>query len=66
MNFLMSPEFKELENSYSIVKDLGELPYKAETKEGIKELGSSSELQDYVLIVAKKASRFRDTKDLER
>ena len=64
MNFLMSPEFKELENSYSIVKDLGELPYKAETKEGIKELGSSSELQDYVLIVAKKGLTIQRYKGL--
>ena len=64
MNFLMSPEFKELEHSYSIVKDLGELPYKAETKEGIKELGSSSELQDYVLIVAKKGLTIQRYKGL--
>lgn len=64
MNFLMSPEFKELENSYSIVKDLGELPYKAETKEGIKELGSSPELQDYVLIVAKKGLTIQRYKGL--
>ena len=64
MNFLMSPESKELVNSYSVVKDLGELPYKAETKEGIKELGSSSELQDYVLIVAKKGLTIQRYKGL--
>ncbi|MBA3071602.1 MAG: DNA gyrase subunit B, partial [Nitrospirae bacterium] len=64
MNFLMSPEFKELENSYNIVKDLGDLPYKAETKEGIKELGSSSELQDYVLSVAKKGLTIQRYKGL--
>ena len=64
MNFLMSPEFKELENSYSIIKDIGEPPYRAETKEGIKELGSSSELLDYVFSVAKKGLTIQRYKGL--
>ncbi|MDI6744498.1 MAG: DNA topoisomerase (ATP-hydrolyzing) subunit B [Thermodesulfovibrionales bacterium] len=64
MNFLMSPEFKELENSYSIVKDLGELPYKAETKEGIKEIASSAELMNYVSSVAQKGLTIQRYKGL--
>jgi len=64
MNFLMSPEFKELENSYSIIKDLGEPPYKAETKEGMKELSSSAELMDYVFGVAKKGLTIQRYKGL--
>ncbi len=64
MNFLMSPEFKELENSYSIIKDIGEPPYRAETKESIKELGSSSELLDYVFSVAKKGLTIQRYKGL--
>ena len=34
MNFLMSPEFKELENSYSIVKDLGSCRTRQRQKKG--------------------------------
>jgi len=64
MNFLMSPEFKELENSYSIIKDLGEPLYKAETKEGMKELSSSAELMDYVFSVAKKGLTIQRYKGL--
>jgi len=64
INFLTSPEFKELEILYGIIKDLGEPLYKAETKEGIKELSSSSELLDYVFGVAKKGLTIQRYKGL--
>jgi DNA gyrase subunit B len=63
-NFLMSPEFKELENNYSIVRDLGEPPYKAETKEGTKEVGSTAELLDLIQSVAKKGLSIQRYKGL--
>ena len=63
-NFLSSPEFKELENLYGIIKDLGEPPYKAETKEGLKELNSSTELLEHVFAVAKKGLTIQRYKGL--
>ena len=63
-NFLASPEFKEIENLYSIIKDLGEPPYKAETKEELKELNSSTELFEYVFSVAKKGLTIQRYKGL--
>jgi len=63
-NFLTAPEFKELENLYSIVKDLGEPPYNAATKEGLKMLDSTAELLDYVFAVAKKGLTIQRYKGL--
>ena len=63
-NFLSSPEFKELENLYGIIKDLGEPPYKADTKEGLKELNSSTELLEHVFAVAKKGLTIQRYKGL--
>ena len=54
INFVTSPEFRELENLYTIIRDLGELPYKVQVKDGIREIGSSKELLEFVLATAKK------------
>ncbi|MBI4691245.1 MAG: DNA topoisomerase (ATP-hydrolyzing) subunit B [Nitrospirae bacterium] len=63
-NFLMSPEFKELENLYGIIRDLGEPPHNAETKEGLKMLNSSEELLDHIFGVAKKGLTIQRYKGL--
>ena len=63
-NFVTSPEFRELENFYGIIKDLGELPYKVQVKDEIKEIGSSKELLDFVLAAAKKGLNIQRYKGL--
>ena len=63
-NFLRSPEFRELENLFTIIKDLGDPPYKVQTKDGIKEIGKSKELLDFVLATAKKGLNIQRYKGL--
>jgi DNA gyrase subunit B len=63
-NFVTSPEFRELENFYGIIRDLGGLPYKIQVKDGIKEIGSSKELLEFVLTVAKKGLNIQRYKGL--
>lgn len=63
-NFLRSPEFRELENFFAIIRDLGEPPYKVQTKDGIKEIGKSKELLDFVLATAKKGLNIQRYKGL--
>jgi DNA gyrase subunit B len=63
-NFLTSPEFRELENLYSIIRDLGEAPYKIQTKEGPKELTTSSALLEIVFATAKKGLTIQRYKGL--
>jgi DNA gyrase subunit B len=63
-NFITSPEFRELENLFSIIRDLGEPPYKAQTKEGIKENNTSRELLDFILATAKKGLSIQRYKGL--
>lgn len=63
-NFITYPEFKELENLYSIIKEIGEPPYKAATKDSQKELNSSLELLDYIYSVARKGLTIQRYKGL--
>ena len=63
-NFLTSPEFRELENFYTIIKDLGPVPYKVQTKDGEKEIASSKELLELILAVAKKGLNIQRYKGL--
>ncbi len=63
-NFLTSPEFRELENLYSIIRDLGVPPYKIQTKEGLKELTTSSALLETVFVTAKKGLTIQRYKGL--
>jgi DNA gyrase subunit B len=62
-NFITSPEFRELENFYTIIKDLG-VPYKVQTKDGTKELKTSKELLEFILAVAKKGLNIQRYKGL--
>jgi DNA gyrase subunit B len=63
-NFLASPEFRELSNFFSIVKDLGTPPYKVQTKEGAKEIETSKELLEFILALAKKGLTIQRYKGL--
>jgi DNA gyrase subunit B len=63
-NFLTSPEFRELENLYSIIRDLGEPPYRIQTKDGPKELATSSALLEIVFATAKKGLTIQRYKGL--
>jgi DNA gyrase subunit B len=63
-NFLTSPEFRELENLYTIIRDLGEPPYSIQTKEGSKELFASSALLETVFVTAKKGLTIQRYKGL--
>ncbi len=64
INFLTSPEFRELENFYSIIRDLGNIPYRIQTKEGLKEVSSSMELLEMVYATAKKGLTIQRYKGL--
>ncbi len=64
INLLTSPEFRELENLYSIIRDLGEPPYTIQTKEGTKVVSTSSELFDFVVSTAKKGLTIQRYKGL--
>lgn len=63
-NFLTSPEFRELESLFEIIRDLGESPYKVQTKEGPKEVATSRELLELVLVTAKKGLTIQRYKGL--
>jgi len=63
-DFLTSPEFRELVNLYSIIRDLGEPPYKIQIKEGAREISASSELLDVVYETAKKGLTIQRYKGL--
>jgi DNA gyrase subunit B len=63
-NFLTSPEFRELANLFSIIKDLGKTPYKIQTKEGLKEIPKSHELLEFILATAKKGLSIQRYKGL--
>ena len=63
-NFITSPEFRELENHFSIIKDLGQGPYKVQTKDGVKETVKSKDLLELILATAKKGLSIQRYKGL--
>ena len=63
-NFLTSPEFRELENLYSIIRDLGSQPYRVQIKDGVKEIGTSKQLLEFILATAKKGLTIQRYKGL--
>ncbi|HZV47930.1 MAG TPA: DNA topoisomerase (ATP-hydrolyzing) subunit B [Thermodesulfovibrionales bacterium] len=63
-NFITSPEFRELENLYSIIRDLGPQPYKVQIKDGVKEIGNSKQLLEFILATAKKGLTIQRYKGL--
>lgn len=64
MNLLVSPEFRELESLYNFIKDMGKTPYRIITKDGPKELGSTTELYNYVFEAARKGLSIQRYKGL--
>jgi len=63
-NFLTSPEFRELENLFSIIRDLGPRPYRVQIKDGMKEIETSKELLEFILATAKKGLTIQRYKGL--
>ncbi len=63
-SFITSPEFRELEVLYNIIRDLGQKPYKIQTKEGIKEAETGKDLLDAILAIAKKGLNIQRYKGL--
>jgi len=64
MNLLVSPEFRELESLHNFIKDLATAPYRITTKEGQKDLGSTTELYHYVFEAARKGLSIQRYKGL--
>lgn len=62
--FFASPEFRELENLYSVIGDLGQPPYWVKVKEDTREIGSSKELLELILATAKKGLTIQRYKGL--
>jgi DNA gyrase subunit B len=61
---ITSPEYRELENLYSGVKDIDGPPYKVRQKEGAVEVNTTKELLDFVISVAKKGLTIQRYKGL--
>ncbi len=62
--FLTSPDFRELQNLYSALKELGQPPYNAKYNNDNQEFDSSRELFDYILSIAKKGISIQRYKGL--
>ena len=62
--FIASPEFRELKNLFSELKGLGHPPYKVKHLKDTHEFGSSRELFDYILSIAKKGINIQRYKGL--
>lgn len=63
-SFVTSPEFREIENLYGVIRDLGEMPFKVRVKDEIKQIDASKELLDFILGVAKKGLNIQRYKGL--
>jgi DNA gyrase subunit B len=64
MNLLVSPEFRELESLHNFMKEMGKPPYRITTKDGQKDLGSTTELYNYVFEAARKGLSIQRYKGL--
>jgi DNA gyrase subunit B len=63
-NLLLSPEFRELETLYAFMKDLGKAPFKVTTKDGEREVASTTELLTLVVETARKGLSIQRYKGL--
>ncbi len=54
MDFLTSPDYKELENLFSIVQELKPFPFTVSTKSGEQEFQSLREMLEFILETARK------------
>jgi DNA gyrase subunit B len=62
--FLASPEFRELKNLFAELRGLGHPPYKVNYNKEQHEFGSSRELFDFILTIAKKGINIQRYKGL--
>jgi DNA gyrase subunit B len=63
-NLLLSPEFRELETYYASIRELGEPPYRIVSKDGPKEIATTSQLYSYVFEAARKGLSIQRYKGL--
>jgi DNA gyrase subunit B len=63
-NLLLSPEFRELETLYNYVQEFGKPPYKIITKDGQKEMTSTTDMINYVFETARKGLTIQRYKGL--
>jgi len=63
-NLLLSPEFRELETLYAFMKDLGKAPFKISTKDGQKEVASTTGLLALIVETARKGLTIQRYKGL--
>ncbi len=64
MNLLVSPEFRELESLHNFIRELGNAPFRITTKDGQKDLGTTTELYNYVFEAARKGLSIQRYKGL--
>ncbi len=64
VNLLVSPEFRELESLHDFIKDMGKAPYRITTKDGPREVGSTTALHNYVFETARKGLSIQRYKGL--
>lgn len=62
--FLSSPDFRELKSLRAALKDLGDPPYKIKNNDDMKEFGSTRDLFDHILSIAKKGISIQRYKGL--
>ncbi|MBI5027220.1 MAG: DNA topoisomerase (ATP-hydrolyzing) subunit B [Nitrospirae bacterium] len=62
--FLTSPDFRELQGLYSVVKELGKTPHKLKDKDGLKEFDDSKALLSHIFSLAKKGITIQRYKGL--
>ncbi len=62
--FLTSPDFRELKNIFSALRGLGHPPYRVKNNNEIQDFGSSRELFDHILAIAKKGMSIQRYKGL--
>ncbi len=62
--FLASPDFRDLQKIFSALRGLGHPPYKVKNNDAIREFGSSRELFDHILSIAKKGMNIQRYKGL--
>ena len=63
-NLLLSPEFRELETLYAFMKDLGKAPFQLTTKDGQKEVASTTGLLALIVETARKGLSIQRYKGL--
>jgi DNA gyrase subunit B len=63
-NFVTSPEFKEIQDLYRSIRELGEPPFTVTAKEEAKEISHLKELIEYIMSIAKKGLTIQRYKGL--